>query len=161
MQPAGRALQVIDRDAVQALAQHSFQRIFPAGLDAQTLPQTAEAVELMVVEPCMHLTRAADLPLQQLERRAAGIDRTELARSRISGFGGCTVRGLALRQGFLDAGQTLALGVVLILQIRELALHLLQAFRLGPLELGLLVLQALASLLELREDALRVLMARR
>ena len=58
-QPARRGLQVVERDRVQPLAQDRFQRIFPTGLDADALPQAAETVELMIVEPRMHFTGAA------------------------------------------------------------------------------------------------------
>src|SRR5262249_51257087 len=82
--------------------------------------------------------------------------RSQLARGPVSGFGRGAMRAIALWQRFLDLAQPLSLGVVSVLQVRKLALELLQPFGFCALELGLLVLQPLAALFELRQQAQRM-----
>ena len=75
LQPTVGPPQVLQRDTVKTLAEHCLERILPARLDSDALPQSPEAVELMLVEPGVHLARAADLLLQQLEGRLARVKR--------------------------------------------------------------------------------------
>ena len=66
---------------VQALAQHGFQRVFPAGFDVDRLPQPLRVRQSPRIEPPFDVLAVADLRLQRRQRVSArGEIREALAR---------------------------------------------------------------------------------
>ncbi len=57
----------------QTLTQHRFQSRFPTRLDVQLLPQTRQAIQLMLFQPRLDLAFGLDVFLQLLERGKACI----------------------------------------------------------------------------------------
>ena len=101
----------------------------------------------------MHFAGTADLLLQQLQRRAASIDGTELARRRVRFVGCHSVPVLSVRQRIFDSSERVATVLMLIDEIVELHTQLFESVGVRVLQVGLLALQPLLALFELRQIA--------
>src|SRR5581483_5091609 len=64
LQPLACTGEILDRHGVEALTQDGFECVLPARFDTDALPEPPQAIELMLVEPCVHLARSADLLLE-------------------------------------------------------------------------------------------------
>ncbi|KGD44404.1 hypothetical protein DO72_5716 [Burkholderia pseudomallei] len=144
----------------EPLAQHRFERGFPAGLDVQLLPQTRQRAELVLVEPRLDLALRLHVFLQLLER---GETRFELMDLRALGLH-ALVRRAALRvearQRFLRVGEArLRLGQHRLV-LGELHPQLLELRLVRRVEAARLDLQALVALLQLLQLLIGVALVR-
>ena len=110
------------------LAQHRFHGRFPAGLDADVLPDALGVLaQAVLLQPGAHLVLALHARLQLLQHRHARLDGGGLGHGRLQGF----LRGAPLG---LNLGQT---GLQRLLLLGRARLFLLRSAQLQrqPLQL--------------------------
>ena len=72
--PIGGGVEPRNFERVQALAQHGLERILPAVLDVERLPEPARAGEPVRREPAVDVVAVPDLVLQRRERLRARVE---------------------------------------------------------------------------------------
>src|SRR5450759_1437156 len=148
-EPGCCLLEAAEAYAVQALAQHRFQRVFPAGLDLDVLPQAARRIETVRFQPALHFFAARNAVLHLLERNHARLERGHLV-------GGGIHRRALLAQRLLQLGNARLFGFELAAFIALLRIELdslgTQAFKfqtIGRRQSRLLFAQPLFALRQL------------
>ena len=119
-EPGCCLLEIAEAYAVQALAQHRFQRVFPAGLDLDVLPQAARRIQTVRLEPALHLFAARNAVLHLLQRDDARLERRHLLRGGIHRCALLAQRLLELRNARLFGFELAALVALLRIELGEL-----------------------------------------
>ena len=76
-QPLGGAVDALERNAIQALAQHRFECIFPPGGNFNALPQARRFIELAAGLPALHVRTARKFGLQLRQHVDTRLNRGE------------------------------------------------------------------------------------
>ncbi len=126
--PACRIFQTRQCQRIDALAQHRFQRVFPALFDTDGLPQARRVIQLVLGQPGLQVLVVVELRLQLLQRIQARFGLRQLALQFLHGIALLAALGIGQRQALLQLRQLLLLHLVLRLHLGELLLVLLQQF---------------------------------
>ena len=129
--PVCRIFQARQRQRIDAFAQYRFQRVFPALLDADGLPQARRAIQLMLREPCLQVLVVIELRLQLLQGVQPRFGLRQLALQFLHGIALLAALGIGQRQTFLQFRQLLLLHLEFVLHFDQLLLVLLQQFNVG------------------------------
>ena len=147
--PALRVVEPSDLERLQPFAQHGFERVFPAPLDVERLPQLPCAPEALVRKPRVGIGAVADLPLQLGQRLPPCIKVGQTRAFALPVIAGRALLGLQFLHGGRKRGKAgFAVGELPPLEC-QLFLDVAHRIGRGNRNLRELCLQARAALREL------------
>ncbi len=160
LEPGADGVEARELDGVEPLAQHRLERILPALLDVEPLPQPLCLGEAALLLPPGRVLALPDLRLQRGERLRARIEVGEAVPGLLRGVAGAALAFLQVLNGCAERVE----GAFLRLELRGLLLQLvLDVGNLGRHRRGearLLAVEALAPLRELLQRARMILAPR-
>ncbi|MCY1216441.1 hypothetical protein D9M72_283140 [compost metagenome] len=133
----------------QLLAQHGFERVFPARLDMDLLPQARQLGQLMLGQPRLHLAVGLHVLLQLAQRRQARLQRGDGGGFAVHARLRCAARFVQARHALFGIGQH---GLGFLDQrflLGQLGAGLLQAGFVGAVQALFFRRQAFAALFQL------------
>ena len=129
--PCGGSIQRRQGQRIQPFAQHGFQRVFPAALDAYRLPQARQFIQLVLLQPGIQVLVAVDLALQLLQGMQPGLGLRQHAFLLLQRIALVAPLRIRQRQLFLQVCQFLDLFGAFLFKFGHLLLCLLQRTAIG------------------------------